>query len=57
MVRTQSGNPEITVGSFKSLHQLCVAQLHAKRRTGPKGAEMEYSTGIWEAYRFSKGAE
>ena len=46
MVRTQSGNPEITVGSFKSLHQLCVAQLHAKRRTGPKGAEMEYSTGI-----------
>ena len=36
MVRTQSGNPEITVGSFKSLRQMCVAQLCARRRLVPR---------------------
>lgn len=55
MARTQSGNPEITVGSSTPLHELCVAQLRAKKGAGPKVAEIKDRAGTWEAYRFRKG--
>lgn len=45
MARTQSGNPEITVGSSTPLHELCVAQLRAKKGAGPKVAEIKDRAG------------